>query len=364
MVFPAKKPELSVIVPVYNEAEAIDGLFRTLKAQAGVAFELIVCDGGSSDGTAAQTWSLVEDVPFPVSVIHSKKGRGRQLNAGVAASCGDTILFLHADSSFVAGDALKQGMETLEQAIATRGDELVAGHYAISFRRSVPEPSFRYHYLESKARLSRRHCIHGDQGFLMRRSLFQQVGPFDESLPFLEDTKLAEAVGKKGEWVAIPAAIETSARRFENEGFATRQTLNAMVLGLAAIDRDDFLLDIPHLYATQDRTTRLRLFPFFQLFRRRIKALPWRDRQKLWLDTGAYVRDNAWQLALAMDARRTYRKGLAAGDGPQMFLRLYDRLLDRLTDHLPGRLAATVLVRLWFELSFLAQRRQQAHRGD
>lgn len=363
MAFPAIKPELSIIVPVYNEAAVIDGLFHTLKAQDGVAFELIICDGGSGDATVARAWSLVEEAPFPVSVIHSEKGRGRQLNAGVAASCGETILFLHADSSFASGDALKQGMQCLNGAIAARGDEWVAGHFALRFLHCYGKPSFGYHYLETKARLARRHCIHGDQSFLMRRSFFREIGPFEESLPFLEDTRLAEAVAAKGEWILIPAIVNTSARRFESEGLSTRQTLNALILNLAAIGREDFLLDIPRIYATQDRTTELQLRPFFQLFRRRIQSLPWWERQKLWLDTGAYVRDNGWQLALAVDVRHNFRKGLATGAGEHVFLEFYDRFLDRLSDHLPGRLAAMILVRLWFELTCLVLRLKQSPHG-
>ncbi|WP_243373236.1 TIGR04283 family arsenosugar biosynthesis glycosyltransferase [Geotalea sp. SG265] len=363
MTFPAKKPELSVIVPVYNEAGVIEGLFRTLKAQEGVAFELIVCDGGSTDATVTQTWSLGEDAPFPVSVIHCDKGRGRQLNAGAAASCGDTILFLHADSSFAAGDALKQGMQSLDKTIAARGDDRVAGHFALHFLRNGQKPSFGYHYLESKARLSRRHCIHGDQCFLLRRAFFRRIGPFEEPLPFLEDTRFAEAVTEQGEWILLPAIVQTSARRFETEGFMRRQTLNAVVLNLLAIDREDFLLEIPCIYATQDRAGELQLLPFFQLLRSRIADLPWRERLKLWLDTGRYVRDNAWQLALALDIWRNHKRGYAAGEGTLSILHFYDRLLDRLSDHAPGRLTAMALVRIWFELSSLVLRLEQRSSG-
>src|SRR5450631_2618475 len=44
-------PELSIIVPVLNEAEELPALFATLADQHGISFELIICDGGSSDGT-------------------------------------------------------------------------------------------------------------------------------------------------------------------------------------------------------------------------------------------------------------------------------------------------------------------------
>lgn len=349
----AKKPALSIIVPVYNEAGAIDGLFHTLGSQSGVIFELIICDGGSSDTTVPRTWSLVEDATFPVSVVHCERGRGRQLNAGAAASRGETLLFLHADSRFTDPGALSTGLSFLQERIEENGSDRVAGRFALNFIRQNPSPCYGYYYYESKARLSRRHCIHGDQGFLLRRSFFLQAGPFPEALPFLEDTILAETIAHKDEWLLLPATIHTSARRFETEGLSARQTLNAIILNFSAIGREDFLFDIPHIYSNQSSTARLRLAPFFRAFHQRISALPWREKRQLWFSTGVYVRDNAWQLALALDIHRNFRRGLPADQGTHPFLHFYDRYLDRLTNHLPGRLLATLLVSLWFQLSCL-----------
>ncbi len=353
MEVPAKKPELSIIVPVYNESAEIDGLFCTLAGQSGVLFELIICDGGSSDATVTRTWSLVEEAPFPVSVIHCDRGRGRQLNTGVTASCGKTILFLHADSRFTETDALSKSLGFLDAELEKNSNERVAGRFALRFLRRNSAPSYGYYYYEAKARFSRRHCIHGDQGFLLRRSFFMEAGPFQESLPFLEDTKLAEAIAEKGKWLLLPASITTSARRFEAEGLSARQTLNAIILNFSAIGREDFLLEIPHIYITQSRVSQLRLAPFFRSFRQLIKALPWREKHRLWLATGSYTRDNAWQLALALDIRRNFNRGLGPGEGTYEVLDFYDRCLDQFTDHIPGRLAAALLVRLWFELSCL-----------
>src|ERR1700674_5517741 len=81
----------------------------------------------------------------------------------------------------------------------------------------------------STGRHGRRECTHGDQGFLLRRGFFNAVGPFEESLPMLAETRFAEAVRNRGEWLLLPAEIQTSARRFEIEGLRERQTLNAII---------------------------------------------------------------------------------------------------------------------------------------
>ena len=359
----AYKPELSVIVPLYNESGTLESLFRTLAEQLEVLFELVVCDGGSTDASVATVRSLAESAPFPVTLTGCKKGRGLQLNTGAAASRGTTLLFLHADSLFTDRHALRNSLDALAAEISASGNDRLAGHYTLRFVRSSATPSWGYYYYECKARLHRSGCIHGDQGLLLRRTFFNAVGPFDASLPILEDTRLAETIRRKGKWLLLPAELLTSARRFEIEGLAERQTLNAIIFNFAAIGRDDFLREIPQLYSCQDRSRRLRLAPFFSRFRELIRGLPWRERLGLWYATGAYVRGNAWQLAFALDTRRTFHRGMPPIEGSAAFLACYDRYLDRLTDHAPGRLAAALLVLLWFELTCLvASLRDKPHR--
>lgn len=349
----AVEPEISIIVPVYNEAGIVEELFRTLAEQVEVALELIICDGGSADTTVTKIWALAEDAPFPVSVIHCGKGRGRQLNAGAAASSGKTLLFLHADSAFTDSHALRSGLDTLDAAVAKNGNDRLAGHFALRFvRRCDSRPRGYYHY-ECKARLHRRECTHGDQGLLLRQSFFNEAGPFDETLPILEDTRMAESIRQKGLWLLLPAEIHTSARRFETEGLAERQTLNAIILNFAAIGREDFLLEIPDIYSCQNNYGHLQLAPFFRRFRQQISALSWTNRLRLWYATGTYVRSNAWQLALALDTLRNFRQGIQPGEGNTACLEFYDRYIDRLTDHAPGKLATALLVRLWFQFTWL-----------
>ena len=197
---PPANPELSVIVPLYNEAGTIEGLFRTLKAQNDVEFELVCCDGGSTDATAEQIRLLAAAAPFPVVFTGCGQGRGRQLNCGVAASRGDLLLMLHADSTFADRYALRKGLDLLTAAMTAKGDDRLAGHFALRFDcDSSRSPG--YYYYESKARLDRSGCTHGDQGILLPRSFFAACGPFDETLPMLEDTYLAETIRRRGQWL-------------------------------------------------------------------------------------------------------------------------------------------------------------------
>ncbi len=341
-------PELSVIVPVLNEAALLPELFRTLAEQQGTSLELVVSDGGSTDGTAELARHMGNEALFPVTVTTGECGRGRQLNSGAAASRGATLLFLHADSRFADPQALSTALDLLADATSLKGHERIAGRFPLRFTRRDQSPSLAFYYYECKARLDRRECTHGDQGFMLRRAFFTEAGPFDESLPMLAETRFAETVRRKGEWLLFPAEIFTSARRFETEGLYARQALNAIIMNFAALEWETFFREFASIYTGHDQSGRIALAPTLRAIGRLISALPPRQRLSLWYATGAYVRSHAWQIPFFFDTRRNFRRGVPAGEGKTPLLDCHDHYLNRLTDHTPrptgGRLPHLALV--------------------
>jgi len=203
-------------------------------------------------------------------------------------------------------------------------------------------------YYETKARLGRAGCIHGDQGMLIRKAFFDQVGPFREDLPVMEDTTLAEQIRNQGEWLLLPGEIATSARRFEVEGWRARQTLNALMMNFLAIGWLDFFAMAPEVYRQQDKTRPLQLAPFYHLINELLSRMPSRQRRSLWMATGAYVRSQAWQLGLFLDCRKAYRNHAGHLRKPGRWLNWFDRWFDPLTNHRVGCAVTALLVRLWF----------------
>lgn len=348
-------PELSIIVPTLNEAEGLERFFAMLSAQQGVRFELVIADGGSTDGTPESARRLAAAAPFAATVIETGRGRGRQMNAGAAAASGNILLFLHADCAFPDPLALRTALDAFTQAVAAGGSDRVAGHFRLRFERINPGPSLPYYFYEWKARLHRPGCTHGDQGLLLGRRFFAEAGPFDESFPILEDVGLAERIAALGEWLLLPAEIVTSARRFETEGLRERQTLNALLMNFAAMGWDPFLAELPRLYQSQDRAGRLLLGPVLRLIAKLLRPLPRRERGRLWRETGRYVRANAWQIPFFLDVRRHFRQGTPVGEGETPRLDLHDRIFDRLTDNGVGHRATALLVWIWFRLSLLRE---------
>src|SRR4029077_18856458 len=88
--------KVSIIVPVFNEAVLIRPFLRHLSEQA-LGAEIIVADGGSSDGTGDLACGLCDQF------VVSKRNRAIQMNAGSRAAHGDILWFVHVDAEVPRG---------------------------------------------------------------------------------------------------------------------------------------------------------------------------------------------------------------------------------------------------------------------
>jgi rSAM/selenodomain-associated transferase 2 len=205
---------ISVIVPVLNEADAIDQLVGLQAPEV----ELIIADGGSTDGTAELARQR------GLHVVLGQPGRGRQMNRGAAEARREILLFLHADTRLPEGwaDAVR---ETLARPNVSAG----------AFRFRIDASGWRYRLLERLVRL--RSTPYGDQGIFLRREVFERVGRFPE-WPILEDPELIRRARKHGRIRLAPLDASTSPRRCERFGllrtiWTNQKCLWAWRLGLS-----------------------------------------------------------------------------------------------------------------------------------
>lgn len=346
------EPQLSIIIPTLNEAENLPLLLQDIMAQQGVGFEILISDGGSSDQTCRTAARLLADSQIPHQVLSGPAGRGRQMNMAAAAARGHWLLFLHADCRLYDNTLLQKGLEVLAQACRVDGNCRVAGHFGLKFDLPKPARHLGFFFYEAKARLNEAGCIHGDQGFLLARQFFEQVGPFREDLPVMEDTSLAEAIRSQGEWLLLPSDIYTSARRFEIEGLTERQTLNALLMNFLFIGWEDFFRQVPAIYRQQDRAGVLDLRPFRYEINRLLKALPFGQRCRLWYATGRYVRSQAWQMVFYQEVRHHFLAGRPVSMVSSRKHQRFKRWFDRLTDNPAGICLAALGTQSWFLLKF------------
>lgn len=192
---------LTVIVPVLDEARIVRAALDELLAQAG-AFEVIVADGGSSDGTC----ELAESMPG-VRCVRSGRGRGAQMNAGAHAARGDVLLFLHIDTRLEPG-----ALQAVQAAVA---DGLQAG--AFTHRFSVRDWRLRLISAGHNAKCRLNGIYYGDHGIFVRRDLFERIGGFPE-VPVLEDVIFCERLRRHARGRLLPQVATTDARRFLHHG--------------------------------------------------------------------------------------------------------------------------------------------------
>lgn len=216
---------ISIIVPVLNEAKILAAALGELLEQEG-RFEVIVVDGGSTDGSHE-----VAQQAAGARCILSGKGRGTQMNAGAVAARGELFLFLHVDTRLPPGAI---------QALQTAAD---AGLQAGAFRHSFADADWRLRLISSghnlQCRLTR--IYYGDHAIFVRRDVFERVRGFPE-VPLLEDVIFCQRLRSVVRATLLPQVVTTDARRFRQRG-VWRTTGRALLilarhaLGLTPGDR-------------------------------------------------------------------------------------------------------------------------------
>lgn len=327
---------LSIIIPTLNEAESLPALLSDLRRQQGLRLEIIVADGGSSDATPSVAGA------FGATLIAARRGRGAQMNAGAEIARGEYLLFLHADSRLESPDLLCRALQAL--AAASGEDGRCAGHFPLRFLRTTARNRLAYRYLEEKSACNRVHTINGDQGLLLRREFFRELGGFDDTLPFLEDQRLAGKIRAQGRWITLPGILQTSARRFESEGFHRRYILMGMMMGLYSIGEMDFFVRAPGVYRQQEESGALCLTPFFALNRRMLREWGVRGSLRVFYRLGRYIRQNSWQLFFFFDVCLRRRPG--AGRYP--LLHFHDRIVAPCSDFRILDAVTGLLCFLWY----------------
>jgi len=195
----------SVIIPTLNEADVIrEQVGRVLALEP--AAEVIVADGGSEDATVSLATAA------GAHVVYGLRGRGSQLGAGAVQATGDILLFLHADTRLpaVAFDLLRERFA---------GEEVQIG----TFRLAFDGEHWLYTVYTFFSRFDSVLTTFGDQCIVVRRSFFEALGGFPE-WPLFEDVALLQEARRRTRVHSFPAAVVTSARRFEREGIV-RQSL-------------------------------------------------------------------------------------------------------------------------------------------
>ena len=98
-------PQLSIIIPVYNEAATLVEIIRRVRA-TGLVYEIIVVDDGSVDGTPDVLSQLEQSGEPPLRLFRHERNRGKgaAMRTGLEAVTGDLVLVQDADLEYDPAD--------------------------------------------------------------------------------------------------------------------------------------------------------------------------------------------------------------------------------------------------------------------
>lgn len=201
MMNQGQEPAISVVIPTLQEEQTLEETLDVVRKLPGV-LEVVVVDGGSSDGT------VVIAAKRNCRVILTERGRGNQLAEGASAARGTILWFLHADTH-----PPHNATDLIAKSLAD--PRVSGGHFCVRF-----SPTWTGRFTT---------CIYwcvqyiglcyGDSAFLVRRDSYDRAGGF-RPLPLFEDLDLRRRLCREGRFVRVSGWATTSSRRFEGRSIS------------------------------------------------------------------------------------------------------------------------------------------------
>lgn len=212
--------KISIIIPVLNEEKNIRKLLVHLNESCSKTNinDIILVDGGSNDNTIeiinnvssstierSQIRGLESTQP-EILLLHSEKGRAKQMNHGAKKASGTILYFLHADSF---------PPKYFDEFIIS---EVKKGNKAGCFRMQFDDNHWWLRLASWLTQFSWRACRGGDQSQFITRDLFNAIGGYDENYIIYEDNILINELFKRKQFVVINKKLKTSARLYKKHG--------------------------------------------------------------------------------------------------------------------------------------------------
>jgi rSAM/selenodomain-associated transferase 2 len=192
---------VSIVMPVLNEAARIEAALAALQSYRARGVEVIVADGGSTDGTPERAAPLCD------RVIVALRGRASQMNAAATQARGDVLVFLHADTQLpVNADRLI--LNGLEQTGADWG------RFDVRFDHGglLSLVAFAMNLRSRTTGIAT-----GDQAIFMTRAAYDGAGGFP-AIALMEDVAMSARLKRIGRSLCLRACVTTSGARWRKHG--------------------------------------------------------------------------------------------------------------------------------------------------
>jgi rSAM/selenodomain-associated transferase 2 len=195
------RPALSIVMPALNEAAGIEATLIALQPLRARGVEIVLADGGSTDGTGQRA------APWVDAVAASRSGRAVQMNAGAELARADALLFLHADTRLPPLADVRVLQALAGSAVWGRFDVDIEGRpWMLQVVAAL---------MNLRSRLSG--IATGDQAIFVTRAAFERVGGFPAQ-PLMEDIEISRRLKRLSRPACLRARVCTSGRRWEQRG--------------------------------------------------------------------------------------------------------------------------------------------------
>jgi glycosyltransferase involved in cell wall biosynthesis len=202
---------VAIVIPMLNEAASLPRLLRSLGALAPAPDEIVAVDGGSTDASVeiASAGGL--------RVVMSQRGRGAQINAGVAAASAPLVCVLHADT-LLPDDAMAVIGATMADARMALASflPLLSGPGGVRWGTSLHNWAKTYYgpmLFRPQLFLRGGRLLFGDHAMFFRRADFLAAGGCNTALPMMEDVDLCVRLHRFGRTRMVNRVVITSDRR-------------------------------------------------------------------------------------------------------------------------------------------------------
>ncbi len=189
------KPEISVVIPVYNVEKYLRECLESVLSQRGIEFEVIAVNDGSTD----RSGEILKEYSQKIILIDQEnQGAGKTRNKGIEMAKAPLIAFLDADDRYLAGHLARicTFAQKHPEAVLFYGDVWVIDEQGARLWVQKSEPELNFVKLLEKNRIT-------TSSVAVRKELFEQGLKF-EDLRLAQDWDLWLRAIEKGKFIHYP----------------------------------------------------------------------------------------------------------------------------------------------------------------
>lgn len=257
-------PKISIIIPFFNSEKTLERAIKSVMSQSFSSWDLILVNDGSKDNSALVAESFLIDSRIRL-LSQVNKGVSAARNLGASKAKSEWLLFLDAD------DTLREDSLSKMEEVIQKCPSIDYFHFGVSLIMDDKQEERLLNGANNFSKLA--------GSFLLKKTIFEKVGGYDEKLKFSENTELFHRIHLKD--VALEKICWVSVNYFQSKTGGSKNPEN-ILSGLEHIldkHKDTLTAHVKYLYHQSAGVIYIRFRDFrsarFHLLRS-LKLKPWK----------------------------------------------------------------------------------------